>query len=92
MPQLTTQNSPALPATSTRLLTNEDFHWLAEVPPEIEWFANINNVQTRRSYENAMKDFMVFVGITRPEEFRIITRTHIIACPGQSGLNYSNNS
>ncbi|MCB0284374.1 MAG: tyrosine-type recombinase/integrase [Calditrichaeota bacterium] len=74
-----TQNTPALPTKSNRLLTNEDFHRLAEVPPEIEWFANINNAQTRRSYENAMKDFMAFTGIARPEEFRSITRAHIIA-------------
>ena len=74
-----TQNTPALSTKSNRLLTNEDFHRLAEVPPEIEWFANINNAQTRRSYENAMKDFMAFTGIARPEEFRSITRAHIIA-------------
>lgn len=74
-----TQNTPALPKKSNRLLTNKEFHKLAEVPPEIEWFANINNAQTRRSYENAMKDFMAFTGIARPEEFRSVTRAHIIA-------------
>lgn len=73
------RNSPALPTTSNRLLTNADFARLAEVPPEIEWFANINNAQTRRSYENALKDFMGFTGIIKPEEFRKITRAHIIA-------------
>lgn len=30
-------------------------------------------------YENALKDFMNFTGIQNPEEFRIITRYHIIA-------------
>lgn len=74
-----TQNIPTLPTKSNRLLTSDEFHKLAEVPPEVEWFANINNAQTRRSYENAMKDFMAFTGITRPEEFRAITRAHIIA-------------
>jgi hypothetical protein len=47
--QLITQNSPALPATSKRLLTNKDFARLADVPPEIEWFANLGNSQTRRA-------------------------------------------
>ncbi|MDH5409190.1 MAG: tyrosine-type recombinase/integrase, partial [Gammaproteobacteria bacterium] len=74
-----TSNSPALPTTSNRLLTNKDFARLADVPPEIEWFANLGNSQTRRSYENALKDFMAFTGIIRPEEFREVTRAHIIA-------------
>ena len=34
---------------------------------------------TRRAYENAVKDFMRFTGIVRPEEFRTVTRAHIIA-------------
>lgn len=74
-----TPNSPALPTTSNRLLTDVDFARLADVPPEVEWFANINNAQTRRSYENALRDFMNFTGIKKPEEFRKITRAHIIA-------------
>ena len=57
-----TPNSPTLPVTSNRLLTNEDFYRLAEVPPEIEWFANIDNLQTRRAYKNALQDFMIFTG------------------------------
>jgi len=74
-----TPNSPALPATSNRLLTNADFARLADVPPEIEWFANIDNAQTRRAYKNALQDFMNFTGIKRPEEFREVSRGHIIA-------------
>jgi site-specific recombinase XerD len=31
------------------------------------------------SYENAIGDFMRFTGIVRPEEFRTVTRAHIIA-------------
>jgi hypothetical protein len=44
------------------------------VPPEVEWFANLTNPQTRRAYENAVTDFMRFAGIMRPEEFRTVTR------------------
>ena len=54
-------------------------HGLADVPPEIEWFANLSNAGTRRIYENAVKDFMRFTGIRRPEEFRIVTRAYVIA-------------
>jgi integrase/recombinase XerD len=49
------------------------------VPPEFEWFANLSNPSTRRAYENAIRDFMGFTGIGRPEEFRTVTRAHIIA-------------
>ncbi len=66
-------------AASNRLLTAAEFHRLADVPPEVEWFANLSNPSTRRAYENAVRDFMRFVGIARPEEFRTVTRAHIIA-------------
>jgi site-specific recombinase XerD len=72
----------ALPTEITprnRLLTAAEFHRLADVPPEVEWFANLTNLQTRRAYENAVKDFMRFAGIQRPDEFRTVTRAHIIA-------------
>jgi integrase/recombinase XerD len=49
------------------------------VPPEVEWFANISNHHTRRAYENAVKDFMRFAGIQRPEEFRIVAGAHVTA-------------
>ncbi|MGH7121183.1 MAG: tyrosine-type recombinase/integrase [Acetobacteraceae bacterium] len=62
----------------SRLLTAAEFHRLADVPPEVEWFANLSNPSTRRAYENAVGDFMRFVGIGEPEEFRIVTRAHII--------------
>jgi integrase/recombinase XerD len=70
-----------LPAeiVAKRLLTAADFHRLADVPPEVEWFANISNPNSRRAYENAIRDFMGFTGIERPEEFRTVTRAHIIA-------------
>jgi hypothetical protein len=69
-----------VPVTPTnRLLTADKFHQLADVPPEVEWFANISNPHTKRAYENAVKDFMRFTGIARPDEFRSVTRAHIIA-------------
>ena len=73
-PQLPTPIAP-----TERLLTAAEFQRLAEVPPEIEWFANIRNRSTRRAYENAIRDFMQFTGIARPEEFRTVTRAHVIA-------------
>ncbi len=77
-PQTDTQ-LPAEITPTERLLTAAEFHRLADVPPEIEWFANIRNRSTRRAYENAIRDFMQFTGILRPEEFRTVTRAHVIA-------------
>ena len=74
-----TDQLPAPIAPANRLLTAAEFHQLADVPPEVEWFANLSNASTRRAYENAIKDFMRFTGIVRPEEFRTVTRAHIIA-------------
>src|SRR5262249_1724740 len=48
-------------------------------PPEIEWFANLKNENTRRAYRNDVTSFMKFAGITRPEEFRTVARAHVIA-------------
>ena len=62
-----------------RLLTSAAFHQLAAVPPEVEWFANIRNPSTRRAYEQAISDFMRFTGIGKPEEFRTVSRAHVIA-------------
>jgi len=72
------QNLPS-PTESGGLLTREDFQKLSEVPAEVEWFANIDNARTRRAYKNDINDFMQFVGIDIPEEFRIVTRPHVIA-------------
>lgn len=75
----TTTQLPAAPSRGGRMLTREEFHQLADVPPEVEWFANLSNPSTKRVYQNAVGDFMRFAGIVRPEEFRIVTRAHVIA-------------
>jgi integrase/recombinase XerD len=74
-----TDQLPTATLPTNRLLTAAEFHRLADVPPEVEWFANISNPSTRRAYQNAIGDFMRFAGILRPEEFRTVTRAHIIA-------------
>ena len=69
----------ALTIRESRALTAKEFLHLVDVPPEVEWFANITNPQTRRAYQNDLKDFMRFTGIRNPEEFRVVTRAHCIA-------------
>lgn len=51
-----------------RLLTNTDLNKLANIPLEAEWFANIENENTRRAYRRALADFMDFVGIEQIED------------------------
>ncbi|MDS4031372.1 MAG: tyrosine-type recombinase/integrase [Candidatus Contendobacter sp.] len=67
---------PVLPG---RTLTAAEFQCLAEVPPEWEWFANLPNAKTRRAYQKDVADFTAFVGIGRSEDFRRVTRAHLIA-------------
>jgi integrase/recombinase XerD len=62
-----------------RILTQAEYQGLRDIPPEIEWFANIENENTRHAYRTDLKSFMTFVGIQRPEEFRSVTRAHVIA-------------
>ena len=70
---------PTMIVSDARLLIAAEFQRLAEVPPEAEWFANLTNPNSRRAYQNAVRDFTRFAGIARPEEFRIVTRAHVIA-------------
>ncbi len=79
MAEPSTDQLPTPTIPGARLLTAAEFHRLADVPPEAEWFANLSNPSTRRAYENAVRDFTRFTGIRRPEEFRAVTRAHIIA-------------
>ena len=62
-----------------RALTASEFYKLTDIPPEIEWFANLRNPNTRKAYDTDLREFRQFFGIERPEEFRTITRAHVIA-------------
>ena len=63
----------------TRALTAPEFQRLAEVPPEAQWFANLDSAQTRRAYKSDIETFMRFTGIVQPAEFREVTRAHVLA-------------
>jgi hypothetical protein len=47
--------------------------------PELEWFANLTNANTRRAYRQDIQDFIVFAGLRQPEQFRDVRRAHVIA-------------
>ena len=62
-----------------RKLTAREFQSLANVPAEAEWFANIENANTRRAYRTDVHDFMTFAGMRELGEFRMVKRAHLIA-------------
>jgi hypothetical protein len=71
-PEHTPKNELPTPV-SQGVLTRKEFHTLADVLPELEWFANIDNARTRRAYHIDLKDFMRFVGILNPSDRRMVT-------------------
>jgi site-specific recombinase XerD len=60
-------------------LTPAQFDQLADVPPELEWLANINNEKTRRFYKRDVEEFSRFTGLRAPTELRNVARAHVIA-------------
>lgn len=56
-------------------LGRAEFQGLSDMPPELEWFANLDNPRTRRAYRLDVRDF-TSAGVERPEEMRQVTRAH----------------
>jgi integrase/recombinase XerD len=69
----------ALAPTRNSALSAAQFGQLADVPPEIEWLANITNPKTRRAYKNDISEFSAFAGLKSSAELRSISRAHVIA-------------
>jgi integrase/recombinase XerD len=60
-------------------LTPAQYSDLADVPPEIEWLANITNPKTRRFYKRDVSEFMAFTGLQESAALRTVARSHVIA-------------
>jgi len=75
----TPANDLVVTTLAPHALTAHEFHQLAEVPPALSWFANIDNPQTRRAYQNDGQEFMAFTGIDDPHAFRLVGRGHVLA-------------
>ena len=85
----TVAQNTALEAVSGRVLSAEQFQQLTDVPAVLVWLANIDNPNTKRAYRNDVEAFVAFCGVETAEEFRLVTRAHIIAWRDQiraSGL------
>jgi integrase/recombinase XerD len=52
---------------------------LADVPPALTWFANIDNPLARRAYQNDVEEFMQYAGITDPRVFRAVAQAGSVA-------------
>ncbi len=74
-----TELLPTTVPSPGRILSAPEFQQLAEVPAEAQWFANIDNPQTRRAYQNDLAGFIRFASIQQPMEFRQVTRSHVLA-------------
>lgn len=84
MKELTLSRSTAVPLPAgERRLSAVEFQQLASVPAAAEWFANIDNPRTRRAYQNDLEDFCGFVGLTGADDFRAVTRAHVLAWRAQ---------
>jgi site-specific recombinase XerD len=77
------KSTAVLVPAGERRLSAVEFQQLASVPAAVEWFANIDNPRTRRAYQNDLEDFCSFVGLTGADEFRAVTRSHVLAWRAQ---------
>jgi site-specific recombinase XerD len=64
---------------SERTLSVEQYKALADVPPELEWLANITNATTRRYYKGDVAEFIAFTGLLDHAALRSVARAHVIA-------------
>jgi integrase/recombinase XerD len=64
---------------SERTLTPKQYSDLVDVPPELEWLANITNTKTRRAYKVDVAEFITFTNLKIHSALRTVTRAHVIA-------------
>jgi integrase/recombinase XerD len=64
---------------SKESLTVEQYRQLEDVPPEVEWLANITNEKTRRFYKSDVAEFVVFTNLKDSAALRTVARSHVIA-------------
>ena len=73
------KENQALARIAPGMLSDEHFRKLSDMPAEAEWFANIDNANTRRAYKNDVREFTTFTDIKRSEDLRLIVRGHVLA-------------
>ncbi|EKG35787.1 tyrosine-type recombinase/integrase [Pseudomonas syringae] len=73
------QDVTKISSSDPRRLTAVEFQQSAAVPSAVEWFANLDNPRTRRPYQNDLTDFSAFIGLASADDFRQVTRSHVLA-------------
>lgn len=63
----------------TSQLTNPSQRTLSTLPAETVWLANFTSPQTRKSYKNAVGQFLAFASIENSEQLAQVTTAHLIA-------------
>ena len=76
--QLVKVGNAAMPAAA-RVVTPAQYGELAEIPPELEWLANITNRKSSEAYRIDVREFSISAGLRGHAEFRTVTRAHVIA-------------
>ncbi len=71
--------SDLVPLIGKQVLTPAQYDDLSDVPPELEWLANIPNDKTRRAYKIDVEEFVRFAGLKSPTDMRTVARSHVIA-------------
>ena len=72
-------HAPTLPATPTRPGQLASLADLAAIPEEEVWLASQKSARTRRAYKQDVAHFMRTLGITSPEQLRLIDHRAVIA-------------
>ena len=52
---------------------------LQSLPEEVAWLADFNSRQSKETYGDAISQFRQFIGIEKPEDFRLVEGKHITA-------------
>jgi integrase/recombinase XerD len=68
-----------IPLNGEESLTPAEFNALSDIPPELEWLANITSPKTRRFYKSDVHEFLAFTGLKDSAALRTAARSHVIA-------------
>ena len=76
-PFMTTEDDTPKPK---RLLDNPDYHTLKDVPPETDFIKELFNrsEKTSRAYAVDINDYKTFIGIGKPEDYRLVASKHVV--------------
>ena len=68
------------PEKTPRLLDNPEYRTLKDVPPDTDFIKELRNrsEKTSRAYAVDINDFKAFIGIQKPEDYRLAAPKHVV--------------